>query len=113
MGFKLGKETRQYRTPKDTPIFRKKLNKGILGEANNDGSRYVDPSIVHTKEYKKIIDHEMDHIKRMDNGELDYGDDWVRWRGNTYQRKGGKILYNTKWYEEGDHDLPWEKLANK
>jgi len=113
MAFELGKEKRGFKNSKNVRIIEKNLDDGVKAEANNDGSIYVDPSIVHTKEYKKIIDHEMDHMKRMDNGELDYGDDWVRWRGNTYQRKGGKILYNTKWYEEGDHDLPWEKLANK
>ena len=38
MGFKLGKESRRIRTAKDTPIFRKKLDKGIVAEANLDGS---------------------------------------------------------------------------
>ena len=45
MGYKLGKETRRVRTPKDTPIFRKKLGPGILGEANMDGSIYIDKSV--------------------------------------------------------------------
>ena len=34
MGYRLGKEKRQVRSSIDTPIFRKKLGKGILGEAN-------------------------------------------------------------------------------
>ena len=38
MGFKLGKEKRQIRDSKNTPIFRKNLDKGVLGEANMDGS---------------------------------------------------------------------------
>ena len=36
MSFKLGKESRKIRTPKNTPLIRKNLDKGILGEANND-----------------------------------------------------------------------------
>ena len=113
MGFELGKEKRGFKNSKNVKIIEKKLDDGVKAEANNDGSVYVDHSIVNTKDYKKIVDHEMDHMKRMETGELDYGDDWVRWKSNTYQRKGGKILYNMKWHEEGDHNLPWEKLANK
>ena len=37
MAFKLGRENRKYRTPENTPIFRKKLKEGVLGEANKDG----------------------------------------------------------------------------
>ena len=114
MGFKLGKETRQYRTPKETPILRKKLDKGVLAEANNDGSIFVDESLKKgTKKYKKVIAHEMDHINRMKSGELGDGDDYVRWQGRTYPRKEGKIKYNNKWHTEGDKKLPWEKIANK
>ena len=114
MGFKLGKETRQYRTPKDTPVFRKKLDKGILGEANNDGSIFVDKSLKPgSKKYNEVVNHEKDHIDRMKSGELGYGDDYVRWQGRTYPRKEGKIKYNNKWHSEGDKNLPWEKIANK
>ena len=45
MSFKLGKEHRKFRTPKNTPIIRKNLDKGILGEANNDGSIFIDKSV--------------------------------------------------------------------
>ena len=45
MSFKLGRETRKYRSSENTPIFRKKLDKGIIGEANNDGSIFVDTSV--------------------------------------------------------------------
>ena len=38
MAFKLGSEVRRTRNSKDTPILRKKLEKGVLGEANMDGS---------------------------------------------------------------------------
>ena len=38
MAFKLGKEKRQIRNSKNTPIFRKNLKGGTLAEANMDGS---------------------------------------------------------------------------
>ena len=37
MAFKLGSEKRQIRNSSNTPIFRKKLGDGIMGEANSDG----------------------------------------------------------------------------
>ena len=114
MAFKLGKEGRGFRTPKDTPIFKKNIRNGVKAEANKDGSIFVDKSLKKgTKKYKKVIAHEMDHINRMKSGELGYGDDYVRWQGRTYPRKEGKIKYNNKWHAEGDKKLPWEKIANK
>ena len=47
MGFKLGKESRQIRTSKSTPIFRKKLDKGIVAEANLDGSIFINKNVCH------------------------------------------------------------------
>ena len=38
MAFKLGNEKRGIKNSKTTPIFRKKLDKGIVAEANLDGS---------------------------------------------------------------------------
>jgi|TARA_R100000234_G_C4886848_1_gene129767 hypothetical protein len=114
MGFKLGKESRKIRTSKNTPIVRKSLDKGILGEANMDGSIYIDKSVPEGSELEqKVIKHESDHAKRMKTGELSYGDDWVRFRGVTYPRKDGQILYKGKWREEGDDSFEWEKLAEK
>ena len=112
MSFKLGKESRKIRTPKNTPIIRKNLDKGILGEANNDGSIYIDKSVKPGSALeKRVIRHEGDHAKRMASGELGYGDNWVRFRGKTYARKDGKIKYNGKWHEEGSMAFPWEQLA--
>ena len=112
MSFKLGKESRKIRTPKNTPIIRKNLDKGILGEANNDGSIFVDKSVEPGSALeKRVIRHEKDHAKRMASGELSYGDDFVRFRGKTYARKDGKIKYNGKWHEEGSMAFPWEQLA--
>ena len=114
MGFKLGSEKRQVRNSETTPIFRKKLEGGVLGEANKDGSIYVDNSVPKgSKLEKEVIDHEQQHIDDMASGKLSYGDDYVRHNKKTYPRKDGKIKYNGKWYEEGDKSLPWEKKAYK
>jgi hypothetical protein len=114
MAFKLGDETRKYRTPKETPIYAKKLGKGILGEANNDGSIFVDKSLKPgSKKYNEVVKHEKAHIDDMESGELAYGNDWVRYKGKTYPRKGGKIKYDGKWKVEGHTSFPWEKAANK
>ena len=114
MGFKLGSEIRQYRTPKDTPIVRKKLDKGILGEANNDGTINIDSSVKPgSAKEKEVVAHEEVHMKDMKSGKLAYGDNWIRYRGKTYPRKGGKIKYDGKWKPEGDSKFPWEKAANK
>jgi len=115
MAFELGKEKRGFKNSKNVRIIEKNLDDGVKAEANNDGSIYVDPSIVHTKEYKKIIDHEMDHMKRMDNGELDYGDDWVMWEGNLYLRRtinGEAVIDGPNGrHPDGSDQHPWEQEA--
>ena len=114
MGFKLGKETRRIRNSKETPIFRKNLDKGILGEANMDGSIYVDKDVpIGSALEKKVIRHESVHAKEMKSGKIAYGDDYVRDGKKTYHRKNGKIKYNGKWREEGSNVFPWEKRAKK
>tara|TARA_R100000231_G_scaffold72536_1_gene57054 strand:- start:420 stop:773 length:354 start_codon:yes stop_codon:yes gene_type:complete len=115
MGFKLGKEKRKTRTPDNSvPIYRKNLDPGVLGEANNDGTIFVDKSLKPgSKKYKEVVSHEMVHAKEMKEGKLDYGDDWIRYNNKTYPRKDGKIKYNGKWTDEGDKSFPWEKSAYK
>ena len=112
MGFKLGSEKREYKGPDNTPIFRKKMGEGVLGEANNDGSININEKLEPgSKKYNEVVKHEKDHVDRMASGELGYGNDWVKWRGKTYKRKDGKIKYNGKWVKEGDEGLPWEQAA--
>ena len=114
MGFKLGKEGRQVRSSKTTPIFRKKLGKGILGEANMDGSIYIDKAVPEGSALeKRVMNHEGQHAKDMASGNLSYGKDYVRHNGKTYPRRDGQIKYNGKWSEEGSMAFPWEKKAKK
>tara|TARA_R110000851_G_scaffold173200_3_gene319552 strand:- start:568 stop:924 length:357 start_codon:yes stop_codon:yes gene_type:complete len=114
MGFKLGSETRQMRDSESTPIFRKKLDKGILGEANKDGSIFIDKSIKKgSKLEKDVIAHEGKHADDMKSGKLNYTDNDISYNGKKYPRKDGKIKYNGSWHDEGSKSFPWEKAAYK
>jgi len=114
MAFKLGLEKRGIKNSKNTPIIRKTLDQGVLGEANKDGSIFIDKSVPKGSALeRKVVNHEMKHAEDMASGKLSYGDDYVRHNGKTYPRKNGKIKYNGKWHEEGSMAFPWEKAAKK
>ena len=110
MAYKLGTQRR------DTPykVIKRKLGNGILGEANNDGTIFVDKSVAKgSAREKEVVAHEGKHMDDMSSGKLAYGDDFIKYNGKTYHRKDGKINYNGKWTEEGSKDFPWEKTAYK
>ena len=123
MTFKLGSENRKNtygshknRFDKDdasvpgVPVIRKKLAKGVLGEANIDGSIFISDKIEPgSAEERKILMHEMGHLVDMKVGKLSYTDNDITWMGQTYERKNGKINYNGKWTPEGSTDFPWEQ----
>ena len=98
------------------PVIRKKLDEGILGEANMDGSIYISNQIQpNSQEERQVLLHEMRHATDMKLGKLAYNDDSVYYDGVTYPREtiNGKdmIKVDGKWKEAGD-DFPWEKTAN-
>ena len=100
-----------------TPVIRKDLEEGVMGEANMDGSIFISDQIVPgSKEEKQVINHEMRHATDMKIGKLAYSDDFVKWNGNTYPRKtiNGKdmIIVDGVAKEAGAHDFPWEQEAN-
>ena len=88
----------------------KKLERGVAGRANNDGTIEIDPNLSPV-EREKTIAHEEQHMKDMKAGKLDYDDNYVYWNGGKHERKNGKIKYKGKSYIEGHKDLPWEKKA--
>ena len=99
-----------------TPVIRKDLEQGVLGEANMDGSIYLSNTVQpNSQEETQVLLHEMRHATDMKTGKLAYGDDFVEYNGITYPREtiGGKdmIKVDGKWKEAGD-DFPWEKEAN-
>ena len=136
MGFKLGKGYKNYMTNGSlrtklrfgqeagsdasvpgTPVIRKPLAPGIMGEANMDGTIFISDKIVPgSKEEKEVLNHEMRHATDMKTGKLSYGDDFVKFNGVTYERKdiNGKdmIIVDGVAKEAGDSDFPWENDAN-
>ena len=99
-----------------TPVLRKTLDEGILGEANMDGTIYISDKVQpNSQEERQVLLHEMRHATDMKLGKLAYNDDSVYYDGVTYPREtiNGKdmIKVDGKWKEAGD-DFPWERTAN-
>ena len=125
MAFKLGKRppsitqrTMAFKKQKSnlsvpgTPILKKDLKNGILGEANADGSIYVNKSIDENDPMmKRVLNHEMQHITDMKTGKSTYTDTYVLHDGEDWPRGNGYITnpHTGKKYVEGDPNLPWEK----
>ena len=127
MGFKLGSQTghrvkkgelktkfnflnKEDASVPGTPVIRVPLD--VAGEANNDGSIYINESIEPGSDIEReVLMHEMKHVVDMKLGKLDYGDDWIKWNGKHYERKDGMINFNGEWIEEGNDNFPWERDA--
>ena len=93
-----------------TPILRKDLEDGILGEANNDGSIFLSNNIEEGSEQERsVLMHEMKHMTDMKVGKLGYTDTEVTWNGDKFERQDGHIKYDGQWYPEGDKSFPWEQ----
>ena len=99
-----------------TPVIRKDLEQGVLGEANMDGSIYLSNTVQpNSHEETQVLLHEMRHATDMKTGKLAYNDDSVYYDGVTYPREtiNGKdmIKVDGEWKEAGGN-FPWEKTAN-
>ena len=136
MGFKLGTNRGNYATGGEiktkmrfgkqsggdasvpgTPIIRVPLEEGILGEANADGSIYVNDKLEPGSwQERQVINHEMRHATDMKIGKLKYTDNYIKYNGETFPRKTIKgldmILVDGEWKEAGDTGFPWENDAN-
>ena len=100
-----------------TPVIRVPLEEGIMGEANMDGSIYVNENIIPGSDKdKEVINHEMRHATDIKIGKLAYGDDFVKYNGVVYPRATiegiDMIQVEGEWREAGDHNFPWEYDAN-
>ena len=100
-----------------TPVIRKNLEPGILGESNMDGSIYISNELEPGSfEEKQTINHEMRHATDIKIGKTEYADDYVKHNGDTFPRetRNGKdmILVYGEWKEAGDEGFPWEVDAN-
>ncbi len=100
-----------------TPIIRTKLAKGIMGEANMDGSIYLNEKLdPNSFEARQTINHEMRHATDMKIGKLAYTDNSVTYNGEEFPRMDidgvDSILVDGEWKEAGDTGFPWENDAN-
>jgi len=136
MGFKLGKNRGNYAVSgviktkmrfgkqaggegsvPGTPVIRVPLEEGVMGEANMDGSIYVNELIEPGSfEDRQVINHEMRHATDMRVGKLAYSDDHVMYNGEKFEREDingvDSILVDGEWKEAGSHNFPWENDAN-
>lgn len=88
-----------------TPVFKKKMDTGVMAEANRDGTIFVDNKLS-SKEKKEAIAHESLHLNQMSQGKLNYTDDTVTWKKDT---KSPPRVYTRQMMAEGARNLPWEK----
>jgi len=136
MGFKLGTERGNYAVGGEirtkmrfgkqagdigsvpgTPVIRVPLEEGVMGEANMDGSIYVNENIEPgSYEDRQVINHEMRHATDMRIGKLTYEDDHITYNGEEFPRMDidgvDSILVDGEWKEAGDTGFPWEDDAN-
>ena len=137
MGFKLGTEKGNYAVGGEirtklsfgreggdpdlsvpgTPVIRKRLEPGVLGEANMDGTIYVSDQLdPNSFEMRQVINHEMKHATNMKIGKEGYTDDYVLYNGDKFPRetRNGKdmILIDGQWREAGWEGFPWEINAD-
>jgi len=107
----------QQATIPGTPVIAKPLGEGIMGEANMDGTIYVNQNLdPNSFEYRQVVNHEMRHATDMKLGKLAYDDDHIMYNGERFERKDidgvDSILVDGKWKEAGDTGFPWENDAN-
>jgi len=136
MGFKLGTNRGNYATGGEiktkmrfgkqagdvgsvpgTPVIRVPLEEGVMGEANMDGTIYVNENIAPgSYEDRQVINHEMRHATDMKVGKLSYADDHIVYNGERFDRETinglDMIKVDGKWREAGDTGFPWEVDAN-
>ena len=100
-----------------TPVIQMPLAKGIMGEANMDGSIYMSDKLdPNSPEFRQTLNHEMRHATDMRIGKLAYADDSITYNGEVFPRetRQGKdmIKVDGKWKEAGHTGFPWEDDAN-
>jgi len=100
-----------------TPVIRMPLEEGTMGEANMDGSIYINENIMPGSfDERQVINHEMKHATDIKTGKLEYGDNHIKYNGEVFARQdiNGKdmILVDGEWKEAGDSGFPWEDDAN-
>ena len=99
---RFGKEAGDIGSVPGTPVIRVPLDEGVMGEANMDGSIYINENIAPGSfEDRQVINHEMRHATDMKLGKLAYSDDMVTYNGQKFPRMDingvDSILVDGKW----------------
>ena len=89
-----------------------------MGEANMDGSIYVNSNIIPgSLEDKQTINEEMRHATDIKIGKIAYDDNSVTYNGREFPRMDidgvDSILVDGEWKKAGDPSFPWEIDAKK
>ena len=85
---RFGKQAGEDGSVPGTPVIRVPLDEGVMGEANMDGTIYVNEQIVPgSREDRQVINHEMRHATDMKLGKLEYGDNHVKYNGRVFPRE--------------------------
>ena len=100
-----------------TLVIKVPFEEGIMGEANMDGSIYINENLTPgSHDFNQTLNHEMRHATDMKLGKLAYDDDSITYNGEVFPREtiNGKdmIKVDGKWKEAGDTGFPWENDAN-
>ena len=113
MAFKLGNRNKKSTHMGGVNVVNTPLEKGTVAEARNDGSIAISPDVDQSNKplMRRIIKHESKHMRDMQEGRADYGDNWIMWDGNIYIRKNGMIDGPNGRWPEGDKNHPWEAEA--
>ena len=114
---RFGKQAGDHSSVPGTPVIRVPLEEGVMGEANMDGTIYVNELIEPGSfEDRQVINHEMRHATDMKLGKLAYADDHIMYNGERFERTSingvDAIKVDGEWKEAGSHDFPWEMDAN-
>ena len=114
---RFGKQAGDHSSVPGTPVIRVPLEEGVMGEANMDGTIYVNELIEpNSFEYRQTVNHEMRHATDMKLGKLAYTDNSVTYNGEEFPRMDidgvDSILVDGEWKEAGDTGFPWENDAN-
>lgn len=112
MAFKLGNRSKSATHAGGVKLVTTPLEKGTVAEARNDGTIAVSPHVKPGSALmKRVIKHEMQHMKDMGEGRAQYGENWVMWEDKIYFRRNGMIDGPAGRLPEGHEDHPWEQVA--
>jgi|TARA_B100000902_G_C26937894_1_gene729565 cobalamin biosynthesis protein CobT len=100
------------------PVFEKKLDPGVIAEANIDGTIFVSKDATR-KEQKGSIAEEHKHLNQFKRNELHYDNNSVTWKKDTkspsrvYERIGSMIVDKKTGQKapEGAYGWEWETQA--